>query len=451
MRFQLLLLLVFGTSLFPQTLDQAKREMQAGHYGNAANLFERENLSSGRCDALFYAGVARYKLGQFNPALIDFQAASACDPRAVAPRIAMAESYGQKRIFEKALAIYEQVLAMEPANLPALRGAASIYLEREENEKALPLLVKLVSDAKADARVHADLGAAYAAIGNREQARSEFNNALRLDSKEASAWMGLANLLVKEGDDAGSVALFEKAIAADPQAFEPQYVLGSVYNRLLRFHDAAKALTTAQRLGGERAEIFYQLARAYGGLGQEDERKRALSRFGELSREAKDQSERKRTVERLTFEAKTLIDSGDLTRAHERMEEAHRLTPNDGSVLFRLASLEYDLQKLQLARQHAEEATSLVPSEWLYHFLLGLIQKSSHDWHGAQMSFEIALRLNPAEAAVHNAAGELAMQTGDLQQAILDFQRAAQINPQEPSYRRNLELAKHPTQNSEHP
>ena len=425
--------------------------MQAGRYQNAAKLFEEENSSSGRCDALFYAGAARYKLNQFGPALIDFQAASACDPAAVAPRIAIAESYGQKRNFDKAIAIYEQVLAMEPANLSALRGAAAIYLEREENEKALPLLVKLVAAARADAHVHADLGAAYAATGNREQARSEFKSALRLDSKEASAWMGLANLSVKEGDDAGSIALFEKAIAADPQAFEPQYSLGSVYNRLLRFHEAVKALTTAQRLGGERAEISYQLARAYGGLGRDEERKQALSRFGELSRQAKDQAEGKRTLEKLSFEAKTLLDSGDLAGALARMEEAHRLRPADDVILFRLASLEYDLQKFELARRYAEEAVSLAPSEWLYRFLLGLIQKSSRDWHGAQASFVIALRLNPAAAAVHNAAGELALQTGDLPRAIANFQRASQIDPQEPSYRHNLELAKRPAQTGEHP
>ncbi len=41
------------------------------------------------------------------------------------------------------------------------------------------------------------------------------------------------------------------------------------------------------RLGGNESEVYYHLARAYGGLGRADDRTRALARFAELSKKAK--------------------------------------------------------------------------------------------------------------------------------------------------------------------
>lgn len=393
-----------------QSLNEARREFDAGNYRAAAQLFEAVTNGPERCQALFYEGASLYRLKQIDGALIAFQSAIACDAKLTSAYVALAEAYGQKQNFDEALKAYKTALEIEPGNAAALRGAASIYIAREENYEALPLLKKLVAETKNNAGAHADLGAVYAATSNHEAARAEFQEALHLAPGNASALTGLANLSFKNGDDAEGIRLLKQAIRFAPDAYEPRYLLGSAYNRTSAYGDALSQLLVAQRVSRNQPEIYYQLARAYGGLGRNEERRRAVAKFEMLSREAKADDEGRRAVAKLLPEAAALIDSGNLNGALAKMEEAHRLRPADDQTLFRLAGLEYDLHKYEAARTHIEAAVHIAPSQWLYHYLLGLVNSSLGNRQAARESLTTALRLNPSSEPVNAALRELAAQ-----------------------------------------
>jgi len=184
------------------------------------------------------------------------------------------------------------------------------------------------------------------------------------------------------------------------------------------------------------------LARAFAGLGKTEERAQALAQFTVLTAKAKQDTEARRRTLQLVEEAKTLVDSGDFDVAVARLEEARGLRPPDDQLLFRLASLHYDLHRDAVARSYVEEAISLAPSEWLYHYLFGLIEIRSKQWTQAQASLETALRLNPSSADLHNSMGQVALGQGDPKRAVASFQRAAELDPKQESYRLNLQAAK---------
>ncbi len=267
----------------------------------------------------------------------------------------------------------------------------------------MEVLEQLVRAAPSDPQVHADLGSEYVAMGNQEGAELQFQEALRLKPNHPSALLGLANIHLRKGEEAQAITLLQQVVKLVPTAFQPRFLLGSAYNRLGRYQDALAELQQAQRLGASDSELYYHLARAYSGLGKSEERSQALAQFTALTGKAKEDTETRRTVMKLVEEAKARVDSGDLNGALARLEEARELRPPDDQLLFRLASLHYDLHHDGVARSYAEEAISLAPSEWLYHYLLGLIETRSKRWAQAQSSLETALRLKPSSADVQSA------------------------------------------------
>lgn len=425
-----------------QALEQGKRAFDNGDYASATRLFEQAHKASPNCEILFFIGLARYRLKQSEPALIAFRSATECDPKLIPAHLALAEAYTERHNDSEALAAYDRVLSLDPKNPAALSGAAGIYLKGKSNPRTVELLEALVAVAPGDADAHADLAAAYAAAGDRQRAEDQFQIALKIKPNHASALMGLGNVSLKNGEEERAIDLLQKAVQAAPNAFEPRYLLGTAYNRLGRYSDALLQLQGAVRRNPNEAEVYYHLARAYGGLGRQEERAQALARFVQLTKKGKEDAEGQRRAVSLVDEAKTLVERGNLRVALARMEEARELRPADDRLLFRLASVYYDLRQYDLAQGYAQEAASLAPSEWLYHYLSGLIATRAGKWPQARVHLETAARLNASAAEVQNALGEVAQHEGDVRGAVAAFQRAVDLKPDEPAYRLNLEAAR---------
>ena len=265
---------------------------------------------------------------------------------------------------------------------------------------------------------------------------------MKIKLNHGSALMGLGNVSLKNGEEARAIELLQKAVQAAPNAFEPRYLLGTAYNRLGRYEEALAQLQGAERRNANEAEVYYHLARAYGGLGRQDDRAQALARFAQLTKKGKEDAEGQRRAIGLIEEAKALVEQGNLHLALARMEEARELRPSDDRLLFRLASVHYDLRQYDVAQAYAQEASSLAPSEWLYHYLSGLIAAGAGKWPQARRHLETAARLNSSAAEIQNALGEAAQHEGDLRGAVAAFQRAVELKPEEPAYRLNLEAAR---------
>lgn len=438
---------VFAATASGQTsgtdpLEQARRAFDAQRYAEAAQLFEAARRRDPACDISFYLGLARYRLHQVDAALIAFQEAANCDPKLTLSYIALGEAYAERGNEGEAIAAYDRALRLEPENPSALRGAAALYLRAKLNAKAATALEILVKKAPADAPAHADLGATYFAMGNLEGAEKEFQQALRLNPKSAATLLGQANLLLRKGEEERAIAVLQQIVLLVPTAYEPRFLLGSAYNRLSRFTEAATQLEAAVRLGAAEPEVYYHLARAYGGLGQAEKRSAALAKFAELNRSAKADTEARRQALKLVEQAKALVESGDLAGALTRMEQARDLRPQDDTILFRLASVDYDLAHYDRAREAIEEALALAPSEWVYHLLSGLIEGRSGNLDAARRSLGVAIRLHPSAADAHNALGEVALRQGDIRAAEASFRKAVELDPGQAAYRQNLENAR---------
>jgi tetratricopeptide (TPR) repeat protein len=432
--------LLFAVCLCAQ---DPKSAFERGDYRAAIPLFESAHRTKPDCANLLYIGLSRYRLQQPAEALISFRAAIACNPKLLAAHLALGEAYEARGNDGEALTAYLQAVAVDANNLIGLRAAANLYLKSELHAKAQPLLEKLARLTPSAADVRADLGAVFATSGDRQKAEAEFRKALEIDPNYFPALSGLGNLLARAGDNEAALPLLRKAVGARPQAFEGHFLLGSALNRLNQFEEARKELELAAKLGGDgEPQVFYQLARACGGLGLAEERKAALAKFSELTKKEKDNTERQRQAARWIDEARVHLQSGNLEAAALRLEMARETRAGDASLLFRLAGLNFDLLRFDTAREYVQAAISISPATWLYHYLLGLVEKSANHLADARTSLELAAKLNSTEAVVFNALGEVVLEQGDRKLAVSYFEQAAKLAPNDPRFRENLEFAR---------
>jgi tetratricopeptide (TPR) repeat protein len=91
-------------------------------------------------------------------------------------------------------------------------------------------------------------GVARIGLERRDLARADFTSALDALPGYAPALTNLGNLLLEDGDDAGAVVQYERAIASDREYAVAHLNLGVAYKRQGRIADSVRELREAQRL-----------------------------------------------------------------------------------------------------------------------------------------------------------------------------------------------------------
>jgi Tfp pilus assembly protein PilF len=154
-------------------------------------------------------------------------------------------AYMNQQLFEKALKLFEQAAAADPALQIAMvnRGVALLNLQRLDEAKAL--LEKAVKDNPKDAHAWYSLGLYFKNSSDASAAVDAFRHVTEIDSNDADSW----------------------------------YFLGSTYAQLKQFPEAIDAFEHALKLDPHHASAQFGLARAYQQSGQADPAHEAMKKF----------------------------------------------------------------------------------------------------------------------------------------------------------------------------
>jgi Flp pilus assembly protein TadD len=100
------------------------------------------------------------------------------------------------------------------------------------------------------------LGVAQVSAGNYEKAKTYLEQAVKVDPKNAKAWLSLGIVRGKLGDGEGRYAAYRRAIEIDPGYAEAHYNLGFAY---LLDGDRCAANAEADKLAGLDVELSRKL------------------------------------------------------------------------------------------------------------------------------------------------------------------------------------------------
>jgi len=289
-------------------------------------------------------------------------------------------------------------LATACVALLAVVLAAVTFARNTDYRTVRTLWADTVTERPENPRARHNLGLALLAEGRRDEAVSQFRQAIRLQPTHAYAHFQLGVLALTDGDWPAAQQSFAAALAADPGYVDARVNLAQAYARAGRAEAAMTEYRTALAQQPS-ADIRTNLAALYLPLGR-------LPEAEELLRQA-------------------LADSPELPEAHFYLA---RLRERTGAA----AAAE---EELRAALRYRPDFAAAAQA-------LGNLLARQQRFTEAIAAYRIVLAAAPQEHQARNNLANCLLALGRFQEAIKEYEAVLAARPQDRSVRENLAVAR---------
>ncbi len=114
----------------------------------------------------------------------------------------------------------EKALAFNPEAYRALLQLGDFYYDNDNTAQAVEYYERYVAVKADDAQVRTGLAEAYLFLGRLDEAAAQYREILTFDPYNEDAYLGLADLATRRGDEEGALEWFAKGAAALPRSAE---------------------------------------------------------------------------------------------------------------------------------------------------------------------------------------------------------------------------------------
>lgn len=149
---------------------------------------------------------------------------------------------GQNR-YQEALQAFDLALGMEPNNVEALNGKATVKSQLGQVAEALPLYEKALLFRPDLAYLWAGKGHALLQLSRHLEALQSFNKSLSLDPNVVEVWQGKGIALSFLGRNSEAIDAYDKALSLDPFALASMINKGDSLRNLGRTEEATQLYT----------------------------------------------------------------------------------------------------------------------------------------------------------------------------------------------------------------
>ena len=336
-------------------------------------------------DELFHRIVASVQQGDFDNAIASSDVALRAAPNDYRIWTLRGMAYSGLRNPTSALASFEHALNIAPNYLPALEGAAQLKYQ-QGNERARPLLLRILAQLPSDPTTHAMLAVLDYKKRDCSGAITHFQQAgASISSKpDALADYGRCLATLKHFEEA--IPVFEEALALDSTDHSSRYDLALCQ---LNAGQASNALTTLQPLLE---------------TDQSDER---VSLLG----------------------ADIYESAGDTEHAIDLLRNAILKNPKNPDAYLQFADLTYDHGSPKIGIDFLNAGLTQLPGEGRLYLVRGILLCQLGEFTKAFDDFQAANRLDPRLSYVDVAMGIEESQVHKSSEALARFRAAAKEHP----------------------
>lgn len=355
---------------------------------------------------------------------------------------------------EKAVGIYESILAADALHADATHLLGVVALQRGDFGRAVELIRRAITLHPLKAPFHSNLAEALRAMGQLEPAAQSclaalsldpryagaannlglvllaqskvqeaiawYRNAIRFDPRFAMACNNLASALLQSGDVPQAIVSFRQALSIDPGFAEAHSDLGQL---LLESHQLQEALAHCR----EAVQLRPDLAGAQNNLGN------VLRGMGQLPAAKACYSEALRlnpaSAVACNNLGEALQEEGALGEAISWYRRALQLDSRAARFHSNLAAALAEQERYDGALASCEAALKLDPNDAKAHLCIGWVLHERAQFSQAAEEMRQAIRLRPGFVAAHCALGSMLEELGDFKAAEASFREALRLVP----------------------
>jgi len=229
---------------------------------------------------------------------------------------------------------------------------ARYYMLKGEYQTARNLLQKSIKEKANNTQIYTLLGDISYELKEFDQARKEYEIALRYDRKNIKATIGLANTKFVEGKFKESLNLYQQALKADPNSLDIMLKIAENYKMLAEEEQAYKYYNRILSKNSSNVDAIYNLAVINDTIGETD-------------------------------------------KAVEQLKKSLSIDPMHAESWIHLTNIQLKRNNSFLARIYLTPVGHINKNIPEYHYYLGLINKNIENYTEARKNFQRALELNP--------------------------------------------------------
>jgi len=353
-------------------------------------------------------------------ALAEYQRGIALDPKRNDLRQRLVDLDLDLGRAQDAAVLDGEILKQSPKDVSANIARGRILLAQGKNDEAITVLRQQVSQAPDALLAHYFLAVAYRQNMQFQEAKSQLQEALRVQPDLPLALHALADLNLAIGDLAVAREYAEHSVGKQPAVPAERLLLGTVLLRQGNLAAALDQFRLAEQMNPANPEAHLDLALAYAAGRKWPEADKEFAAATQLAPQSS---------EALAVWCDSLVARKQSGRALALVSQHLASYSNEAYSHEVMGALDSELKQDDKAQAEFEKSLQLNPNLPGSYLRLGKLAEGRGDLDGAIRHYEAALKLEPRFVPLITMIGNLFLKQGNLDRARKYYEQALAINP----------------------
>ncbi len=334
---------------------------------------------------------------------------------------------------EQAIREYETALQTDPAAHSIKTRLAVLYYSMGDLASAVRYAGEAAKGQELDSHAFSQLAGVYAGAGQHERALALFDRAIQADPGKSDPYFSKGLLLLNMKQIAEAEQTIKEGIAVAPDSAVGYYHLARVGVESKQFDSAITHFERAIAINPSFEPAYLALGTLHEAR---QEREKAVAVY---RRYLEGINPRNREIRQHLVQL--LISGKEYQAALTELEQMLAETPDDLDAQLRVSLMYGELKEYPKAIERLQQILAVRPAELKVRDYLGYLFEENKQQENALEAYESNLKLEPAYYEGHLHAGVLLYRLKRMPESIAHLREATKLNPKQPESHVVLGLA----------